>query len=226
VQTTDDEIWSCVALQNEYDLPDSFAARDIILDVGAHTGSFVKACHERGSRAIHAFEPHAENFQLALSNVGALEGVSLYEGAVLEKARSARLGRFARTIPKENTGAVMVLNEPGGVNGYAIDTLLEQLDFVKLMKLDCEGGEWPILEHLKQWQRLGAVCGEYHATQFDPVLRLRSILNKRFPLVRIENPNEEGLGKFWASHIRMFQCDADTGHHAKHSRREIGRVPV
>lgn len=220
-QTIDLEVWKCVALHNEYCLPSELSPRDVILDVGAHTGSFAKACHERGSRDIHAFEPHPENFQWAKRNVGSLAGIHLYNGAVLGKAAfGARIGDFTRAEAKQNTGAAQVILAPGPMKTFGINTILEQVGYVSLLKLDCEGSEWSILDRLKQWNRIGAICGEYHQTASapQPAEKLRKLLAARFAFVQVDHPNEEGLGKFWASHIRIFQRDAYSGHKRKQAQ--------
>src|SRR5487761_1969099 len=54
--TCDEEIFRAVVKGNEYQLPESFATTDIILDVGTHIGSFSYACVLRGSCNVHTFE--------------------------------------------------------------------------------------------------------------------------------------------------------------------------
>lgn len=214
VGTIDREVFQGVAVQNEYQLPERFLPRDVILDVGAHIGSFVRACHDRGSREIHAYEPHAENFEMARRNVGRLAGVHLHAGAVLDSAGFAKVGPFPRDPGKENTGGAIVTKSTDGIAAFGINELLQRLGYVTLLKLDCEGSEWPILGALTEWDRIAAICGEYHGKNFDPVVKLTELLHPRFSHVRIETPNEEGLGKFWASHIKGGFSNA----HVRHKR--------
>jgi hypothetical protein len=54
------------------------------------------------------------------------------------------------------------------VPAVALDDLLRQLGRVRLLKLDCEGAEWPLLERATQWQRVEAICGEYHLPPLVP----------------------------------------------------------
>jgi FkbM family methyltransferase len=202
--SSDREVLESVALWNEYHLPPTLRGRDVILDIGAHIGSFTRACHDRGSRNIHAFEPHPENFHLLESNVGRLPGVHLHRAAMLGRRSHAKVGPCPMAQGKQNTGGAIVQESADGVPAYAIDEILKGLGYVTLLKLDCEGSEWSILAALTEWQRLGAICGEYHPRGFDSVALLAAWLRPRFRFVRIQNPNDEGLGKFWASHVKTF----------------------
>lgn len=204
--TSDRGVFDCVAVANEYRLPDCFSAPDRIIDIGAHIGSFVRACFERGSRQIHAFEPHPDNFALARRNVGSLPGVRLHHSAVLHAAGTVSCGPTLRELGHENAGGVVVAPDPAGpVACAAIDDLLRELEHVTLLKLDCEGSEWPILLHLAEWRRVSALCGEYHLahhSEMTPV-KLTELLRKHFRFVRVL-PDNEHLGKFWASDIKTF----------------------
>src|SRR5262249_41234138 len=59
-----------------------FRPEDVIIDIGAHIGSFSFACHYLGSREIHAFEADRTNFVRLRSHVSDLPGMHLYNCAV------------------------------------------------------------------------------------------------------------------------------------------------
>ena len=217
--TVDREVFGSVVIQNEYLLPGNFRERDAILDVGAHIGSFVRACHERGSREIHAFEAHPENFSLARENVGTLPGVKLYHGAVLNRQGRVTCGAFTKGLNAQNTGGVVVYPSAGSTVCFDINDLLQKIGYVTLLKLDCEGSEWLILSGLREWNRIGAICGEYHLDPTNPRqtrASLAKILARHFPCVTV-SPGNEQLGKFWASRVRMFFSNAHTAHQRKGS---------
>lgn len=205
--TLDRHVYESVAMFNEYRLPSALKSHQKVVDVGTHIGSFVRACHERGSREIHGFEPHPDNFRLARRNAGHLPGVHLYHSAVLDQRGFVQCNPPPPGIGMENTGGVTVIpSKDGAVRCVAIDDLLVRLGHVTVLKLDCEGSEWPILLHMKEWRRVGAVCGEYHLCA-HPEARtpdeLSELLRRRFRFVAVQ-PDNDQLGKFWGSDIRDF----------------------
>jgi FkbM family methyltransferase len=220
--TVDREVFRSVAMHNEYALPAQFEVRDAILDIGAHIGSFVRACHDRGSREIHAFEAHPENFGLARKNVGALSGVNLYHGAVLNRSGRIACGPFTRGIGAQNTGGVVVYPEPGPVQCFDINEVIRALGYIEVLKLDCEGSEWPILFSLREWNRIEAICGEYHRDRRTPDFSpetLAALLGRHFPSVTVSPAaGNEQLGKFWASRVKGYFSNAHTRRQPKKSR--------
>jgi FkbM family methyltransferase len=205
--TLDRHVYESVAMFNEYGLPGELHSHHKVVDVGSHIGSFVRACHERGSREIHGFEPHPDNFRLARRNAGRLPGVHLYHCAVLDHEGFVRCNPPPRGISLENTGGVTVIpSRSGQVKCVAMDELLVRLGHVTLLKLDCEGSEWPILGNMREWGRVGALCGEYHLST-HPHARspreLSELLRRRFRFVIVQ-PDNDQLGKFWGSDIKHY----------------------
>jgi hypothetical protein len=136
----------------------------------------------------------------------------LHHGAVLDRSGTVSQHPFTRGIGMENTGGAGIIAKAGTVPCYEINGLLRKLEYVALLKLDCEGSEWPILIGLREWARVGAICGEYHLHPADPtrsVEKLQKLLAEKFSFVRIEASNEH-LGKFWASRVRMCFSHAHT----------------
>src|SRR3954465_9552533 len=67
--TLDRTIFNIVVLFNEYRLPDSFAAGDIVIDIGAHIGAFAHAVLSRGCENVTCIEADRENFEIAAQNL-------------------------------------------------------------------------------------------------------------------------------------------------------------
>ena len=65
--TLDAYIWDSVVDYNEYKLPESI--NGVVVDIGAHIGSFSYACYERGAPVILAFEPLRSNFEVLQENL-------------------------------------------------------------------------------------------------------------------------------------------------------------
>lgn len=177
--TTDAACWSGIVDHNEYELPDTLAPDELIVDIGAHIGSFVQAAWNRGSRWIIAFEASAENFQIAYENVGSLPGVTLVSSAVGRSDDKAVPSVIFGGFPKffdgmtVNTGGGNVLGRglPGGPDAQVVGCLqfdrIYPTSDIALLKLDCEGSEWPILYTAKSLDRVQAIVGEYHSLPED-----------------------------------------------------------
>ncbi|HTG43486.1 MAG TPA: FkbM family methyltransferase, partial [Verrucomicrobiae bacterium] len=239
--TFDENIYRSVVTCNEYALPDRLEADDVVVDVGGHIGSFSAACHARGSRSIHCFEPNSENYSMAKENLSALEGVRVSKRALLHREGAVKTEQFPLVAEGENTGGAAVSwNLSGETKAASIDEVLKKLQRVTLLKLDCEGSEWPILTHAKELHRAENVCGEFHeVAQHElcpgaPALNrklLRKLLKKHFHWVEtvVDRANPE-LGKFWASTPKNRQADAGASTENRRSlfegRREVaGSAP-
>jgi FkbM family methyltransferase len=167
--TMDHEIFQKVVIRNEYELPDSFHPNDIILDVGAHIGSFCYAALRRGCRHVYGFEADQNNYQLAVANLRPFgDRVRLYHRAVW---RSDRKGDhlFGDSTSGYNTGGGSLLfNQEGQqMEVAAFDDILRNVTHdgrqrVRLLKIDCEGAEYPILLTSSLLHLIDEIRGEYH----------------------------------------------------------------
>jgi FkbM family methyltransferase len=132
-----------------------------VVDVGAHVGSFGLWIAGRHPHAtITAFEPDPGNAELLERTIAANGAGGRWE--VIRAAAATERGelRFAAGHGERSHAA-----EDGedAITVPAVD-LFERLDGADLMKLDIEGGEWPILSD----PRLpaagpGVIALEYHA---------------------------------------------------------------
>ena len=219
-QSADEAIFNSVVDVNEYRLPSDLSRAGTIVDIGAHIGSFTEACLLRGARRVISFEPHLENFELAGFNLRDRAGVQLTHAAVLHASRWVEVSAFHFREPLQNTGGVEVtVTESGNVPAISLDEILRNEKEVELVKLDCEGSEWPILLHGTEWSRSKAVCGEYHERQSHPLCPgatsgltgevLWACLRQHFEHVRIDPDQAPGMGKFWASQTEDYFVNAD-----------------
>jgi len=157
-----------------------FRPEDVIIDIGAHIGSFSFACHHLGSREIHAFEADPTNFVRLRSYVSDLPGMHLYNCAVF-RSDTADVYDLLHSGPLFlNTGGGNVMfggqvfdtdnQEPwtpveanqSQVHAVPLDEVLGRFPRVKLLKLDCEGSEYPILLTSTQLVKVERIVGEYH----------------------------------------------------------------
>lgn len=166
--TIDRRIFREVVIHNEYQLPARFDRRDVVLDVGAHIGSFALAALRRGAGAVYCCEANPDNFRLLQMNLRPYaDRVRTSELAVWRSDRPTAYLHFRNPTPR-NTGAGAVSTEPDGlmVAARAFDDLIAEAVAdgrrVRLVKLDCEGSEWPILFTSRMLHLVDSLCGEYH----------------------------------------------------------------
>jgi FkbM family methyltransferase len=179
--TLDEAIFNNVVGRNEYRLPDRFAANDVVIDVGAHIGSFAEAVLSRGCEKVYCIEADGANFEIAAENLRPqLENghVQLVRGAAWRSDRSTDELRFDgyHPFPESFTGMEGILNTGNGsvvwgrgepVAGIAFDDIVDGVTNhgehrVRLLKLDCEGAEWPILLTSQRLGLIDEICGEFH----------------------------------------------------------------
>lgn len=168
-----------IAYLDEYGVAGrEFETDDVIVDIGAHIGTFSYLCYIQGCRAIYAYEPDVRNFELLRRNLGALEGAHLARQAVWRSDTDAAAMVMLSPVAGENTGAHTVLahrvidfprqsivDAPGPAQAapaVPLDHILRQFERVKLLKLDCEGSEFPILLTSRELHRVEEIVGEVH----------------------------------------------------------------
>lgn len=214
--TCDANVFHDVVERNEYRLPDAFSPEDLILDVGAHIGSFSQACLERGARRILAFEPDPENYTRArrhLADAIATGYVVLLPAALSgSSGRIAKLTSYLQAETEINTGGSKVdahtLLDVGLAQTWITQIFLGELPDsvanIALMKLDCEGSEWGILQMLRHdfKRHVHRVCGEYHPwrdfTKDNSKTEIRLLLERCGYNATVEpHDKTSGLGHFW-----------------------------
>jgi FkbM family methyltransferase len=171
--TLDRRIFLDVVVHNEYRLPDRLAASDVVLDIGAHVGSFSLAALRRGAGRVLACEPFAENYRLLEHNLRPYgDRVTLLNRAVWRCGTPPQELSLGNPLDPRNTGAPRVgVGGPDRVLSIGLDDLVELAGGrVRLVKLDCEGAEWPALLTATRLDAVQEVCGEYHLGEFSDAL--------------------------------------------------------
>jgi FkbM family methyltransferase len=218
--TLDHLVWADVNEKNEYELPDAFAPTDVVVDIGAHVGSFSFACLRRGAGAVVAFEPDADNFGMAslnLSRFGARARV--VPAAVWRSDVPAGKLALRASVDAANTGGGGVVGTGGTIDAVPFDDALADIlararvSRARLLKLDCEGSEYPILLTSRLLHLVDEIRGEYHesnqpvpdwarvgdATRYDRHT-LRATLEARgFRVVTRQHTSNPNIGLFFAT---------------------------
>lgn len=163
-------VWCDVVLKNEYRLPKRLDGK-IVLDIGAHEGMFAHAAFERGAACVISVEPHPENFARLTRNLERRPGSVRLHNAVWrsdEPARWVSLGPPAADS-QHSGGYEVQASGLSPVRTIGLDELVEAAleaggtASLGILKIDCEGAEWPILTTAKRLDRIDAICGELHA---------------------------------------------------------------
>jgi len=214
--TLDQAIFNAVVLFNEYELPARFAPGDIVIDVGAHIGSFAQAVLSRGCQDVTCVEPDRANFEIAAAHLKphADSGqVRLVRAAAWRSDRNTDelfidgYQAFPESFPGlqgiVNTGSGSVIwggREP--VPKLAFDEIVDLVTNhgekqVRLLKLDCEGAEWPILLTSQRLHLIDEICGEFHEIggEFLEISEDRAVTTPVFARDRTARFTVDGLAE-------------------------------
>jgi FkbM family methyltransferase len=170
--TLDKKVFDIVVNHNEYRVPSVLYPADIVIDIGAHIGSFSYAVLKRGARKVYAFEADPENYECLIRNLKPFRRyVKAFAQAVWRSDRKneqlfhsgpSMMGNEVNTaggnvMAAEGTPMVVVSFDD------VIDSVTEGgQKRIKLVKLDCEWSEFPILLTSRKLDLIDNICGEFH----------------------------------------------------------------
>jgi FkbM family methyltransferase len=179
------DTWYAVAVENEYCLPTTLLPTDTIIDIGAHIGSFSYLAYRSGSRSVYAYEIDPWHVEAATVNLGDMQdGVALHYSAVVR-------GDEHRASEYRYDGAWNSFGLTGGVvESKSLDEIINAVcepgENVRFLKIDCEGGEYPVLYTCTQMDRIEEIAGEWHTMTPGPA----ELANLPY------ETNENGLARF------------------------------
>jgi FkbM family methyltransferase len=179
--TLDRMIFDGVVALDEYRLPERFDPDDVVVDVGAHIGSFAYAIVLRGGKRVWSIEPDRTNCAIATEHLRPYvdQGhVRLMHAAVWRSDPNDDELRFDgyHAFPQSYPGMQGIVNTGNGsvvwgrgepVAKIAFDDLVDLATNggerrVRLLKLDCEGAEWPIVLTSRRLHLIDEIVGEFH----------------------------------------------------------------
>lgn len=180
---------------------------DVVLDCGANVGAVTGPLAETGA-TVHAFEPDPFAFAQLSARVGDRPNVTLHNVAVGVTSGNVRLMRAANFDDNPMGGSVKSTVIPGGRNiDEAKDATIEVAmialpDMIRdlasksgriaFLKMDIEGAELELLEHMQAhrlFDLVGLTVAETHEMKFRDLrprfAALRETIAAEYPVTRV-----------------------------------------
>lgn len=191
-----------------------YRSNEVIIDVGASVGAFCLKAHQRNPAArILAFEVCPENIPVLEANAGGF--AEIRQAAVTYEKDVALLNAVFPDCC--NTGGSIVANDQQVLadadDRYRVDrrpittVTLEEIiadygiDRIDILKLDCEGSEFSILENTTSLSRIEMIVGEYHG-----VARFDDLCTRIFrPDWHLTVLSGSEMGIFWLNRRRNLE---------------------
>lgn len=181
---------------------------DVLVDVGAHIGSFtVIVAAVMPHATVHAIEPARANFDLLSANITA----NVLQNVISHRiALSDRDGEIALHHAEENWGhsilPVMAAgpdsSEPVPSQTLASFMAENGLDLINFIKMNAEGAEYPVLLEASPavLRRVRSMAVEFHSVPGHDGERIRERLAEcGFRADIAYSAEEAGKGWIWAS---------------------------
>lgn len=211
--STDQKIYKSVFEDNEYQIS-PHKILNTVVDVGAHIGSFSRLVEKMGAKNVFSFEPNLDSYNILVQNLG---------NAMHHPYQLAVRGNYDHTAVRSAAGAATmsknIINYGGIVIGTGSDADVITLEdilkmvggYINLLKLDCEGSEYPIIFDSDPliFRYISTIVGEYHPgdlpinhingsikTSSDFIEKLKDL---GYYVVSTTNHTDSRFGKFTAT---------------------------
>lgn len=158
------DIWDGVTLRNEYQMPGSGLGGGLVIDLGANVGAFSHWALLRGASKVIAVEPWGDNLPVLRKNLKRWGSkVAFVDRAVWKERSKMRLSSHDQHIAG-NTSTISLVGNVGDVQVVPTVTLDELIgnETIRLIKIDIEGAEGPVMAACTKWHQVQEVTGETH----------------------------------------------------------------
>lgn len=182
------------------------SAKHAVIDIGGHLGFFALYVAILNPKVpIYSFEPHLGNYALLKENLKQNRIKNVFPKNL---AVSNQVGEVELMISKEDLNhsiihAIEKTGERQKVGSITLEKMLDrhQLRQVDLLKIDCEGAEFQILEDTSKdiFDRVSHIALEYHDwVPNGDHRRLKSFLEKQgYKVQDFPNHKMKELGFLW-----------------------------
>jgi FkbM family methyltransferase len=158
---------------NPYRIPDGGLVGATVVDVGANAGFFAVRCLAEGASLVVCYEPDPANVPYLVQNVESFMRAHPQYGRALvfsaavwgDGSEGLMLGPHGSPIYTAMTQVRRAgPGENPDVKTVSMQEVLAQVGHVDLLKLDCEGSEFPILYQTpcEAFRHVERIAGEVH----------------------------------------------------------------
>ncbi|MDJ1175401.1 FkbM family methyltransferase [Roseofilum capinflatum] len=188
-----------IVLNDTYGLK-RFQNLENIVDIGANIGIFsIYAATLFPEAKILAYEPCSETFSNLKKNVGSFN-IQIYPYAVGQHA-----GKVNLSVEGDLTACYVAKNDSSSFSSSQVCDMISFQEIVdhmngkiELLKLDCEGSEYEIIES-PSFNCVENVVGEFHTCeQGNPEYGLELLKEKGFTIEQWLKFPDGKAGEFWA----------------------------
>tara|TARA_B100000029_G_scaffold17184_1_gene17617 strand:- start:2622 stop:3398 length:777 start_codon:yes stop_codon:yes gene_type:complete len=164
-----------VWLKNEYEIENyNIEDSDTIIDIGSHIGTFSLLVSQFCNKGkIFCYEPMPDNFQYLLSNLKLNQVKNIFPFNLAVSSDSSKLDMFFNT-DQSGHSIFSNNNKKITVDSISLKQIFDDNDIkkCKLLKLDCEGSEYQIIENFPTdyFNRIENIAMEYHLADSKPEL--------------------------------------------------------
>jgi FkbM family methyltransferase len=171
-----------------------------VVDVGGNVGLFsLVARHHFPGAKIFAYEPNPFIGSYIRQNLSKLS-VEIHQEAV-----GARQGFIKLNLGGNSLHSTVTEDPEGEIPMVDFDTVVDRAGgTIDLLKLDCEGGEWDILESSASIEKVKNLAMEFHlwARPQSTVDDMTDLIKRRgFKIERIEQRNLQDWGLIIATRL-------------------------
>ena len=188
----------------------NLSEKPVIIDVGAHVGSFsIHAANKYPKATIFSFEPDDLNYEKLIKNVtiNNIKNVISFHKAVgnidgMTLLYSDNAGNFGTC----GSSSMIVGPKSKQVLSTKLESIFKenQIETCDLLKMDCEGGEYDIILNSKKeiFARINSIILEYHTVSTHEISELeQSLKNYGFQVTRISNDVGDKFGFIHANKL-------------------------
>jgi len=136
-----------------------------ILDIGGNCGLTSILLRSQFTRSdIHCYEPNPEILKY-LKNNAHICNFNFYNQAVGNSNKMVKL----KVRKNDSILSSISRGETGKINQISFEKAFERFktDILDIVKMDCEGSEWEILENIEIWKKVRFLTMEYHLGERD-----------------------------------------------------------
>jgi FkbM family methyltransferase len=163
-----------------------------IVDIGANCGMFAIAARQLFPKAkIDCYEPNPHLAGTLRFNAKQLDSIPYFE-AVMKYDCKVKLN-----FTESDLATTAIETEGGSVIGSSLTTVLKRIGNIDIIKLDCEGAEWDLLEDKENWKKVKSLTMEYHlwakkGSKLTDIFRLLDAINFKF-VHHVIHDSQQGL---------------------------------